>query len=84
MAVLAVIGGFVVAYTIWMFLKFSNFKSRLMNEFGRQDVPYKVADHVYFRAGDFINSMHANGAQVEEIVVETIRRYPEYFILNAG
>lgn len=77
--VFAIIGGVVLLYLAYLFVKFSNFRSRLMNEFGRRGVPFQVADEVYAKAGDFINSMHANGESVDTIVDEVMRRFPELF-----
>ena len=45
--VLAIIGGAVVVYLAYVYIKFSAFKSKLMNEFGGRGIPYEVADHVY-------------------------------------
>ena len=77
--VFAIIGGMVVLYLAFTFVKFSSFKSKLMNEFGRRGIPFEVADIAYAKTGDFINTMHANGESVEVIVDEVIRRYPELF-----
>lgn len=77
--VFAIIGGMVLLYLAYTFVKFSSFKSKLMNEFGRRGVPFQVADEAYAKAGDFINTMHANGQTVDSIVDEVMRRYPELF-----
>jgi hypothetical protein len=77
--VLAILGGVVVLYIGYTFVRFSSFKSRLMNEFERRGVSFSTADEVYFRLGDFINSMHANGASTDKIVDEVMERYPELF-----
>lgn len=79
MEILAALGVSVVVFTIFMFAKFLGFKKRLMQEFARQGVPYPAANEAYLRAGDFINTMNADGRPINEIVSETIRRCPELF-----
>lgn len=79
MEILAALGVAAIAFAAFMFAKFIGFKKRLMQAFGRHGVPYHVANDAYSRAADFINSMNADGRPVDEIVVETMRRYPELF-----
>lgn len=79
MEILAAVGVAVIAFMLFMFAKFVGFKKRLMQAFERHGVPYHIANEAYFRAGDFINSMNADGRSVDDIVLETMRRYPELF-----
>jgi hypothetical protein len=77
--VLAIIGGAVVVYLAYVYIKFSAFKSKLMNEFGRRAILYEVADHFYTEARHLINTMHADGQTITSIVDEVTVRYPELF-----
>jgi len=77
--ILAIIGASVVLYLGFLFVKFTQFRTKLYNEFGRRGVSYEVADNAYTIAGDFINSLHANGKNIDEIVDEVMFRYPDLF-----
>ena len=48
--------------------KFTNFKSSLMNEFGRNGISFQEADRIYTRHRDPIHAMHNAGVAVPEIV----------------
>lgn len=58
----------IAAYVGFTFVKFSMFKSRLMNEFGRHGVRYEEADEVYYRESKTINKLYHAGVSVDEIV----------------
>lgn len=58
----------VFAYVIFLGFKFSNFRSKLMNEFGRRGVDYHVADKIYFLMRDDINRWHNDGVPDPQIV----------------
>lgn len=55
-----------------MFFKFSMFKSKLMNAFGRLGVPYHLADDIYAQRSKYINTLHAKGFTPEQIAVHII------------
>lgn len=69
---LAVIAG--VAYIIYLGSKFTNFKSKLMNEFGRHGIPFEVADALFTKERDDINSMYHSGMPVDQIVNRYLKR----------
>lgn len=52
--------------------KFTNFKSSLMNEFGRNGIPFKEADRLYTQYRNTIHALHNAGMSVPEIV-NTVR-----------
>jgi hypothetical protein len=58
----------VIAYALYFFIKFNAFKSRLMNEFGRQGINYEKADDIFFRDRDTINNMYHDNIPIKEIV----------------
>jgi len=57
-----------VAYIIYLGINFTNFKSKLMNEFGRRGIPFEIADNLFTRERDGINSLHRSGMPVDQIV----------------
>ncbi|MGB4829244.1 MAG: hypothetical protein WBP18_18590, partial [Paracoccaceae bacterium] len=75
----SVVGIAAILFTAFLFAKFIGFRNRLMAAFARQGVPYHVANEIYSRAGDFINTMNADGVSPDGIVLEVFRRYPEFF-----
>lgn len=62
----------VFAIVGFIFVKFSMFKSRLMNAFGRLDVPYHLADNIYTQYSKHIHKLHADGFTPEQIAVHII------------
>lgn len=58
----------VLAYIAFTGLQFVNFKSKLMNEFGRRGVPFAIADGIFTRSRDQINSLHHSGMPINQIV----------------
>jgi len=70
--------GFIVVaalgYIIFLGVKFSNFKSKLMNEFGRQGVPFEIADDIFFRERNEINNLHHSGMPMDQIVDRYLAR----------
>lgn len=75
-SVLGIVGMLYLAFT---FSKFIGFKKRLMAAFARRGVPYHVANDVYSKAADFINSLYGSGKTEQEVVDEVMARYPEFF-----
>lgn len=66
----------VLAYIVYLGVKFTNFKARLMNELGRRGVPFDMADDIYFRQGDRINNLHHDGMPVDQIVDKLMGTQP--------
>lgn len=59
----------------YFFIKFSMFKSRLMNAFGQMGIPYNVADQIYFEQAKYINSLYGAGHTAEDIAVHMAEKY---------
>lgn len=55
--VLLIVVIFLGLFLAFMFVRFSNFKSKLMNEFGKRGVSYALADRLYSVYGAVINDM---------------------------
>ncbi|MDG2467300.1 MAG: hypothetical protein P8N97_08775 [Alphaproteobacteria bacterium] len=62
----------VIAIVGFMFIKFSMFKSRLMNAFGRHGLPYTLADDIYTQYSKRIHKLHAEGFTPEQIATHII------------
>jgi hypothetical protein len=61
----------VVIFVIFIVIqgsKFTNFKSNLMNEFGRHGISFQEADRIYTRNRDRIHVMQNEGMPIPEIV----------------
>ncbi len=80
--IFAIIGLVVVLWLAYLFVKFTGFKSKLMNEFGRQGVDFETADIFYAKYSEFVNGLYSSGHSPADIVVECVGRYPEYFTEN--
>ena len=57
----------VFAVIAFMFVRFSMFKSKLMNAFGRLGVPFQMADTIYTQHSKYINDLHHQGHSAEMI-----------------
>ncbi len=64
----------ILAYIIFLGAKFTNFKSKLMNEFGRRGVPFAIADNIFFRERSEINDLFHSGMPIDQIVDRYIAR----------
>lgn len=58
----------VISIVAFMFVKFSNFKSKIMNEFGKRGVAYSSADVLYTIFASQISDMHHAGCSIPDIV----------------
>lgn len=58
----------VFAYLLYLGVKFSNFRSQLMNEFGRRGISFEAADKIFDLAKDEINTLHHAGMPIDQIV----------------
>jgi hypothetical protein len=75
--VLAIFGLVAILWLVFLFVKFSGFKSKLMNEFGRHGVDFETADIFYAQHPEFVNGLYSSGLSPSKIVAECLRRYPE-------
>lgn len=67
MEIALLIGFSVVAYFIFIGARFTNFKSRLMNEFGKLGLPFKDADIIYYKNSNTIHELHHDGMPIDQI-----------------
>ncbi len=58
----------VACYVVYTGFKFANFKSQLMNEFGRRGVKFHEADAIFTSERDDINNLHHAGMPIDQIV----------------
>lgn len=58
----------VVIYFLFLGVKFTSFKSKLMNEFGRRGVRFDEADTIFAEASEDISKLHHAGMPIEQIV----------------
>ncbi|MCV0428587.1 MAG: hypothetical protein K5905_24280, partial [Roseibium sp.] len=63
----AAFGLLISAYIIFMWIKFTAFKSELMNELGRHGVPYGEAENLYTHLRDQVHKLRGNGLTTAEI-----------------
>lgn len=84
MEIVAIIIVAVLAYVVFLGVKFTNFKSKLMNEFGRRGVPFEIADSIFFQHRDDINNLHHSGMPIDQIVDRYAISEPPTAELAAG
>lgn len=58
----------IILFIAFIFVKFSNFKSKLMNEFGKRGMTYSSADTLYALFSSQIHNMHQAGYPISDIV----------------
>jgi hypothetical protein len=57
----------IVTYLVFKWLKFTHFKSELMNELGQHGFTYKEADILYTRLSSVVHTMLSDGASARQI-----------------
>lgn len=72
--IVIVVGLIALAYFIFIAAKFVNFKSKLMNEFGRHGVSFELADRIYYQYREEIHDLHNQGISLNQIVEELAKR----------
>jgi hypothetical protein len=67
----------IICILVWigyLFVRFTMFRSKLMNAFGSAGIPYDIADRIYTQQRNYINDLcHSDNYSPEEIVKKLIK-----------
>ena len=70
--ILAVIGLAAIAYAIYLWYRFTNFRKRLLDAFQFYGVPRNIADDLYVIHNGIINDLHINKNLSPELIAIAI------------